>query len=137
MDPKAIAGKVSEEAERLGRAMPATFKAPVEIKSDGSVDDAFTVTIKNPSKFAIDIELVPTSKDSRWSLGPDHQHAKIESGEEKALTFNVKRAAGPFDTTARAIVLELGIDLLTDQHRYPMPVKRITVPGSLRVDVKE
>lgn len=137
LDPKAITGKVSEEAERLGRAIPARFKAPIDIKPDGSVDGAFTVTIKNPSKFAIDIELIPTSKDSRWSLGPDHEHATIEPGKEKALSFTVKRAPGKFDTTARAIVLELGIDLLTDKHRYPIPTKRITVPGSLRVDVKQ
>ena len=137
IDPKAITGKVSEQSEVLGRAMPATFKAPIEIKEDGSVDGQFTVTIKNPSAFTIDIELIPTSKDSRWLIGPDHQHATIQPGKEKELTFKVKRAPGKFDTTARAIVLELGIDLLTNQHRYPIPVKRITVPGSLRVDVSE
>lgn len=137
MDPKAITGKVSEQSEVLGRAMPARFKEPLEIKADGSVDDTFTVTIKNPAKFAIDIELIPISKDSRWLIGPDHQHATLKPGEEKALSFNVKRAPGKFDTTARTIVLELGIDLLTDTHRLPIPVKRITVPGSLRVDVKE
>ncbi|MBX2851174.1 MAG: metallophosphoesterase [Phycisphaeraceae bacterium] len=137
MDPKAITGNVSEESERLGRAMPAQFKKPITIAKDGSVDDSFTVTVKNPAKFAIDIELVPTSKDSRWSIGPDHEHATIQPREEKALTFKVKRAPGKFDTTARAIVLELGIDLLTDKHRFPIPVKRITVPGSLRVDTAD
>jgi len=134
MDPKAITGDVSEQSEVLGRAMPVRFKAPITIAADGSVDDQFTVTIKNPATFAIDIELVPTSKDSRWSIGPDHQHATIKPGEEKALTFKVTRQPGKFDTTARAIVLELGIDLLTDQQRFPIPTKRITVPGSLRVD---
>lgn len=136
MDPKAITGKVSEQSEVLGRAMPVRFKEPVTIADDGSVEDAFTIIVKNPAKFAIDIEVMPTSKDSRWLIGPDHQHAKIKPGEEKELTFKAKRAAGKFDTTARAIVVELGIDMLTDKHRYPIPVKRITVPGSLRVDTK-
>lgn len=136
MDPKAITGKVSEESERLGRAMPVTFKQPVTIAKDGSADDSFTAIIKNPSSFSIEIEVVPTSKDSRWFVGPDHQHATLKPGEEQALTFKVKRAPGTFDTTARAIVLELGIDLLTDKHRFPIPTKRITVPGSLRVDAK-
>ena len=137
MDPKAITGDVSEQSEVLGRAMPVTFKKPIEIKDDGSVDGAFTLTVNNPATYSIDIELVPTSKDSRWLIGPDHQHAKIDPGQSKDIAFQVKRAPGSFDTTAKAIVLELGIDLLTDKHRYPIPVKRITVPGSLRVDVNE
>ncbi|MEO0477679.1 MAG: metallophosphoesterase [Planctomycetota bacterium] len=136
MDPKAITGHVSEQSEVLGRAMPVTFKKPVKIKDDGSVDGQFTVTIKNPAKLVIDIEVVPTSKDSRWLVAADHLHAKLEPGESKDLTFKVQRAAGKFDTTARAIVLELGIDMLTDKHRFPIPVKRITVPGSLRVDTE-
>ena len=122
MDPKAITGEVSEQSEVLGRAMPVTFKKPITIADDGSVDGAFTIIVKNPAKFAIEIELVPTSKDSRWLIGPDHQHATLKPGEEKELTFQVKRAPGTFDTTARAIVIELGIDLLTDEHRLPMTV---------------
>jgi 3',5'-cyclic AMP phosphodiesterase CpdA len=136
MDPKAITGDLSEQAEVLGRAMPVTFKEPITIAEDGSVDDTFTVTVKNPSTYSIDTEVVPTSKDSRWIFGPDHQHETLKAGESKELTFKVKRAAGDFDTTARKIVIELGIDLLTDKHRYPIPTKRITVPGSLRVDTK-
>ncbi|MFK7787962.1 MAG: metallophosphoesterase [Phycisphaeraceae bacterium] len=137
MDPKAITGEVSEQSEVLGRAMPVRFKAPVTIAQDGSVDDTFTLIVKNPAKFTIEIEAVPTSKDSRWTIGPDHEHTTIKPGEEKELTFKVARPAGKFDTTARAIVIELGIDLLTDKHRFPIPVKRITVPGSLRVDVAD
>lgn len=117
--------------------MPVRFKEPITIADDGSVDDTLTVIIKNPATFAIEVEVVPTSKDSRWIVGPDHDHATIKPGEEKEINFKVKRQAGEFDTTARAIVIELGIDLLTDKHRFTIPVKRITVPGSLRVDVAD
>jgi UDP-2,3-diacylglucosamine pyrophosphatase LpxH len=134
MDPKAITGDVSEQSEVLGRAMPVRFEAPITIAKDGSVDDTLTVIVNNPASFAIEVEVVPTSKDSRWSVGPDHKHATIPPGEERTLTFRVKRGPGPFDKTARKIVIELGIDLLTDKHRYPIPIKRISVPGSLRVD---
>ncbi len=136
MDPKAITGDVSEQSEVLGRAMPVRFTEPITIAGDGSVDDQITITIKNPASFAIDIELVPNSKDSRWLIGPDHDHATIPPCKEKTITFKVKRAPGKFDTTARAIVLELGIDLLTDKQRFPIPVMRVTVPGSLRIDVE-
>ena len=136
MDPKAITGDVSEQAEKLGRANPVTYKDKLTINDDGSVEGEFTAIINNPSKFAIDIHLVATSKDSRWVIGNDHVHGSIKAGEKKEVTFKVTRAPGKFDTTARAIVLELGIDMLTDKHRYPIPVKRITVPGSLRVDTE-
>ncbi len=137
IDPKAITGNISEQSEALGRAMPVKFKQPITINDDGSVDDGLTLTIKNPATFAIEVEVVPTSKDSRWSIGPDHAHATIEPGEEKTLTFKIKRPSGKFDTTARAIVLELGIDMLTDRLRFAIPAKRVTVPGSLRLDNAE
>ena len=76
----------------------------------------------------------PPAKTAAGSSAPTTSTPTSSPAKEKALTFNVKRAPGPFDTTARAIVLQLGIDLLTDKHRYPIPTKRITVPGSLRVD---
>lgn len=90
MDPKEITGKVSEQSELLGRAMPVRFKEPITIASDGSVDDTFTFIVKNPASLSIEIEAVPTSKDSRWSVGPDHQHATLKPGEEKELIFKVK-----------------------------------------------
>lgn len=134
MDPRAITGDVSEQAERLGRSKPVKFKQPITINENGSVDSEITFTVTNPAKLAIEVEVIPTSKDSRWAIGPDHQHARIEPGEQKTLTFKVKRPEGKFDTTARAIVLELGIDMLTDRLRYPIPVKRISVPGSLVIE---
>jgi UDP-2,3-diacylglucosamine pyrophosphatase LpxH len=133
MDPKAITGKVSEQSERLARNNPVKFKEPIEFKDDGSVQDEITFTVKNPATFSIEIEAVPASADSRWTIGPDHAHAKIEPGKEKTLTFKVTRPAGKLDTTMRPIVLELGIDLLTDRHRFAIPVKRVTVPGSVKV----
>lgn len=134
MDPKAITGEVSEQSEILGRAMPIKYARPIKINQDGSVDDTLTVTVNNPAKLAIEIEAIPTSKDSRWSIGPDHQHATIKPGESAELTFKIKRAAGVFDTSARPIVIELGIDMLTDRLRFPIPVKRSTVPGTVKID---
>lgn len=135
-DPKLITGHVSEQSEVLGRAMPIEYKQPVKIAADGSVDEILTVVVKNPSKFEIDAELRPTSKDSRWSFSPSHEHAMIKPGEKKELKFKITRAAGKFDKTARPIVMELGIDMLTERLRYPIPVKRMTVPGSLRLDAE-
>lgn len=136
MDPKAITGKVSEQSEVLGRAVPIVFKEPIHINDDGSVNHTLNLTINNPASLPIDVQVLPTSKDSRWSVAPDHQHATLQPGKEATMSFNITRPAGAFDTTARAIVIQLDIDLLTEQHRFPIPTKRITAPGSLRVDPK-
>ena len=134
IDPKLLTGQVSEQSEVIGRAAMVSYPKPVKINDDGSVDQALAVTVKNPSNFPIEIELVPTSKDSRWSIGPDHKHATIQPKQTATLTFKVARSAGRFDTTCRAIVVELGVDMLAGGRRYPIPVKRVSVPGSLRLD---
>ncbi len=133
MDPKLITGNVSEQSEVLGRAMPMKFKDPITVNADGSVDSTLTVTVSNPAKYDIEIELIPTSKDSRWLIGPDHQHAKLKPGEEKSFTFQIKRTAGQIDDNTRPVIVELNIDMLTEQLRYPIPVKRASVPGSVVV----
>ena len=110
------------------------YKGKIKFNKDGSVDTTLKLTVKNPSKFPIEIEAVPTSKDSRWSVGPDHQHAKIAPGKSVDLSFKIKRPAGKLDKTLRPLVVQLGIDMLAGKRRYPIPVKRVSVPGSLRVD---
>lgn len=136
MDPKAITGNVSEQSEILGRAMPLTFKGRIDINDDGSVNDEITVIVKNPATLPIEIEVVPASKDSRWTIGPDHAHATVKPGQTKEMTFKITRPAGKFDTTARPIVIELGIDMLAERLRVPIPIKRVSVPGSLVVHPK-
>lgn len=132
-DPKAITGQVSEQSEKLGRAMPITYERALKIQDDGSVDDSITMTVNNPSIFEIDVELTPTSADSRWTITPDHRHQTIGPGESATLSFSIKRPADAFDLSARPIVTQLGIDLLAGSRRYPIPMKRISVPGSLAV----
>lgn len=132
LDNRAITGEVSEQSEVLGRANTMlAFDQPLSINEDGSVDQELTLTLTNPSKLPIEIEVVPRSEDSRWAAAPDHHHATIQPGEQTTVNFQITRPAGTFDTTARAIVMQLNIDLLTDTARYPIPVKKVTVPGSL------
>lgn len=133
-DPKLIKGDISSQAEVLGRAMPVEYARPIRINADGSVDDTLKATLSNPSKFEIEIEAAPTSKDSRWSFTPGHRHLNLKPGESLELSFQVTRPAGKFDITARPVVMHLGIDMLVGSRRYPIPVKRVSVPGSLRVD---
>lgn len=131
-DVRQITGQVSEQAEVLGRARNmARFAQPITINEDGSVDQQLTVTVTNPAELVIEVQVMPGSQDSRWTVAPDHAHATIQPGEQAELTFRITRPAGTFDTTARALIVELGIDMLTDTARYPIPVKRISVPGSL------
>jgi len=129
-DPKLITGQVSEQGEVLGRAMPLKFAQPIKINDDGSVDSELKITLKNPATLAIQAELMPTSKDSRWIIGPDHQHVTVKAGEEVTLAFQVRRAAGKIDEDTRPIVVELSIDMLTEARRFAIPLKRVTVPGS-------
>jgi len=131
MDPRAITGNVSEQSEILGRDMPLEFGDPITINEDGSVNHELTMTLNNPSRLPIDVEVVPASEDSRWAIAPDHRHARIEPGQHIEMSFQITRPAGVFDTTARPIVVTLGIDMLSGRHRFAIPDKRVTVPGSL------
>lgn len=135
-DPKLITGEVSSQAELLGRAMPIDYDRPLKINDDGSVDDTLTVTIKNPSGYPVYIELKPTSKDSRWSFAPEDFKTEVKPGGSVRVQVRFMRPPGRFDTTARPVVMQLAIDMLTERLRVPIPAKRLTVPGSLRVDAE-
>ncbi len=130
MDVRSITGEVSEAVDALARLDPVLVLRP-EVDSDGFADGKMVVSVTNPVEYAIDIELTPMSRDSRWLIGPDHVHARIEPGASKLFTFSVSRAAGTVDPSLRPIELRLAADLLTETARFPVVPRVDSVPGTL------
>lgn len=130
MDVRAITGEVSTAAERLARMVPALGPTP-EMSADGSVSGELTVTLTNPVDYEIEIELTPSSPDARWTVTPDHTHARLGPSATKAFTFQLRRPGGVLDGYVRPVSLTLGADLLTEHARYPVRATTVEVPRTL------
>ncbi|MFG0306311.1 MAG: LamG-like jellyroll fold domain-containing protein [Phycisphaerales bacterium JB040] len=130
MDVRAITGEVSTAAERLARMEPVLGPTP-EMSADGAVSGELSVTLANPVDFEIEIELTPASPDTRWTVTPDHTHARIAPNATRRFTFRLDRPGDQLDGYVRPVSVTLGADLLTEHARFPVRKTSVAVPGTL------
>lgn len=132
MDVRELTNDLISQTEKLAELAP-KFAAALPMDSTGAVAQSLTVEIANPTDRAIDVTLFPDSKDSRWLFRPDHDHAMIEPGQSKTMTFRVNRPAGSIDSALRLPELVTEIDYLAPATRYTIPPTRTPLP--MLVDV--
>lgn len=130
MDVRQVTGAVSDMADALSK-VKVVFAAPVKVNDDGSAQTQITFTLKNPVKNKVEMELIPQSKDSRWTFKPDHVHATLKPGESREFTFSINRPENSLDQAIRPVNLEVRMDLLTEKARFSIPTITAVVPGSV------
>ncbi len=128
MDVREITNELSADADTLASA-PVAVTPIIELDETGAAVQDVTATMKNPTRFAIDLELVPDSRDSRWSFSPDHDHFHLDPGETATFTFRATRMADSLDAAFRPVDLLVKSDLLGKSTRYAIPERRVAVPS--------
>lgn len=127
MDVRAITGTVSEETARLADARP-EFDTGIRLARDGSADATVTATVSNPVGRPVDVTLVPSSDDRRWRFAPDHVHHLLEPGDSFAFVFTAARGDAGIDDTFALPVLDVRMDYLAPDARFPIPDRAFELP---------
>ncbi|MEW4454598.1 metallophosphoesterase [Bremerella sp. JC817] len=137
MDVREITAELQQQAIKLANEKPKVTTTLAEAK-DGLQEGTITTTISNPSDRPIDFTLTPASRDSRWSISPNHTHGHIAAGETQKITFHVRYRGKRFDESYQGIELVLAQDYLARTTRYAIPEVRtpVTFDGD-PVDTKE
>ncbi|MEM8782750.1 MAG: metallophosphoesterase [Planctomycetota bacterium] len=130
VDVRRVTGDVSLAVEELSNTGPA-FAAPLDVADDGATETTVEITLTNPTGFDADFKVTPISDDSRWNVTPDHTHGRLPAGQTQTLAFRVSRLGGSLDDRTRPIFAEVGLDLIADVTRFPIPASAHLVPGSL------
>ncbi|MEE2972517.1 MAG: LamG-like jellyroll fold domain-containing protein, partial [Planctomycetota bacterium] len=126
MDVRAITPDVSVGAATLARTRHRSH-GRLGIGEGGAADGSVGWSIFNPTKFPLEVELVPGSADLSWSFEPDHAHFTIEPGGVQRADFVATRAA---TTSApwREPSVTLSCDLLGESRRFPMVPRVLSLP---------
>lgn len=127
MDVREITGELVAECAAQKGAMP-VLDASISFAADGAVDMPIRATLKNVTSRDIDVTAMLDSGDSRWSLFPDHAHARLAAGATRTLDFRMVRRGGELDNTFRDVELVVNTDVLMPGHRYSLPEQRVLVP---------
>ncbi|MCL4219759.1 MAG: metallophosphoesterase [Phycisphaerales bacterium] len=127
MDVREITGELSRETVKLAQMKPA-IAGGVTISADGSGGGEVRATLKNPTSRAIEVVFAPESPDNWWTYLPDHAHAVIEPGVERAFVFRIDRLGGVINDRFRPADLVVSMDYLAAGHRYAIPEQRVMVP---------
>ncbi|MBM3987427.1 MAG: hypothetical protein FJ294_05675 [Planctomycetes bacterium] len=132
IDARSITGEMSDDAAAAARGLQPLALTPLVFRNDLGVDGEARVTLRNPARRAVDIDLVPHSEDARWSFEPSHLHAKIEAGGSREFTLRVARPAAALDGALRMPRLEVRGDWLGADARVELPLRDAELPLDLR-----
>jgi hypothetical protein len=123
MDVREITGEFGDMCARQARE-PITLSGPVVLGADGSASQTIEVAFQNVTSRPIDLTLAPESADSRWTISPDHDHARVEPGSTHTMKFKVDRPAGSADAWLEQAEFVINADVLMPGHRYALPERR-------------
>jgi hypothetical protein len=130
LDPREINEELRRAATRMATARPA-FDGTIDMSPDASAQTTLEAALENTTPYPMDVTVTPHSRDSRWIFLPDHDHARLEPGEERTFTFNVMRVPSPVDQTVHLPELVVHKELMTETFRYPIPEQRTPMPVDL------
>lgn len=130
MDVRELTGKLADECEQLSRTAPA-IDVPLTFEADGSVAQNIRVTLRNPTSRAADFTVMPDSADLRWIISPDHNHALVEAGGSREMSFRIRRGPDAIDQHMRLPELIVNADVLMPGHRYTLPEQRTLLPYTI------
>ncbi|XAM01731.1 metallophosphoesterase [Phycisphaeraceae bacterium D3-23] len=136
MDVRAITQEVQRETVALSRSAPRFEAAPV-VSSDGVESGEVAFVYSNPTSRPVDATVYLDTADSRWRIGPDHQHARIDAGGSHTFTFDTARIPAGLDAAYRGLEVVTQADYLGEGIRVPIPERRDSVPVRLRMPTME
>ncbi|PQO31440.1 LamG-like jellyroll fold domain-containing protein [Blastopirellula marina] len=133
MNVREITGELQQQAIKLAEQKP-EIQSTLALSSNGPQAGTITATIKNPADRPIDFTLTPHSRDSRWSIEPNHTHGHIQPGESQKVTFRVAYNGEKLDESFHGIDLILAQDYLARTTRYAIPES--TTPVEFQIDAE-
>ncbi len=123
IDPRRVTGEVSNETTALAQQLVPRVRSRPALER-GGIDGAFELELRNPVARPIEVDLVPSSLDSRWHLSPDHRHLELAPGESARVAIEASWRASAVDAAFHEPVLEVRADYLADGYRVPIPARR-------------
>lgn len=127
---RALTQAVQREAVALHRSAP-RFDASPAIGPEGVVAGQVVAAYTNPTSRPVDVTAYLDSGDSRWRIGPDHLHARIDPGATHTFDFEVARVPAGLDEAYRGLELVILAEYLGESIRVPVPERRDAVPVRL------
>jgi len=121
---------VQGEVVALQRSAPRFDRSPV-IGPEGVVSGEVSVSYTNPTSRPVEVTLYLDSGDSRWRVGPDHLHGRVDPGATATFAFEAARVPAGLDEAYRGLELVTQADYLGEGIRIPVPERRDAVPVAI------
>ncbi len=128
-----ITAELQQQVVALGRQKP-QITTQLVLTEHGPQPGVLKVTVSNPADRPIDYTLTPTSRDSRWTITPDHTHGHLKPGESEEVEFHAGYLGEGLDEAFHGIDLVLAQDYLARTTRYAVP--EVTAPVAFRVELE-
>ncbi len=130
MNVREMTGEFTDQALAQSKVPALITQSPAATQS-GGVSGLARVEYRNVTPYELELAVTPESEDARWSLSPDHVHAKLKPGESAIWEFTLSRPDDAIDEFYRDAVVRVDAEMLLPTHRYPLPSRLSVIPVSL------
>lgn len=131
MDPRQFTPELISEIERVRNLDFQVDASPIAINEDGLGTGLFAYSVANPSRWPVEITVLPDEAPREWLTSADHLHLKLEPGGMHSGSFSLVRVRREFEPFTIPAV-EVRAELLAEHARIPLPPRRITLPVALK-----
>lgn len=131
IDPRALPGELVDETTKLARDFAPQFSGKLAFEADASIKGELELRLKNPCARKIEVQVTPSSADSRWIVTPDHGHLSVAPGASAKLKLRCSRQATNLDASFRALEIAVNVDYLGERVRVPLPRRVLSAPFEL------
>jgi hypothetical protein len=127
MNVREITGDMADSLARQARR-GVEVDGVVAFGAQGAARGEVALTLENTTNRQLQVEVSPSSRDSRWLVRPDHVHAVLEPGEKKEMAFLVGRPAESADEFLDRLSFAVDADYLGQTARYALPTQEVEAP---------
>lgn len=131
MDPRLFTPERAADLDLVRRMNPTLVSPPMTLTADGLGAGVYEIKVSNPSRRAVEFTLSSEADAGEWIITPDHQHARVDAGQERTFAFTYVRVRSALTSAAQPPVLVLETDYLEEGARTTLPPRRF--PAQLRL----
>jgi len=120
LDPRKITPERQAELVRLVDGWMPRLRRPLVVDL-GALERKVPLELANPTRYPLEVTLVPRSPCPGWWLGPDHVHEVVAAERSSTLELRTSLGAGALPGAPRAPAIEVRRELVVDGARVTLP----------------
>jgi hypothetical protein len=132
IDPRIYTLERQDDIDKARAITPQLISPRIPLDAEGLGAGLVQFRLQNPTKQALEMNLVPDQTNGEWFFAPDHIHTRLEAGETKELSVTIARLKKGYSNGLTLPVVNVESDYLTEGARVTLPPRKVNFPIGMK-----